>query len=320
MKGSEWGFSAYCQLVWLSFLKRVARHLVPRTAPEPVRVKTDAARRGQQGFTIVETLVVLSVTGFLFAGAVIFVSGKQRNTEFSQAVGDVKSQVQQALGEVSSGYYASNGRLACTIQAGKPRIVDSAQEQGSNEDCIFMGKVLQFKVLGTNPEAFNVYTMVGLREHVTTSSVNIAAAKPRLAARTTGDPGNTADLYTVNLLRNGLVVEEMYYGGDPAKKIGAVGFASGLASLGMEDASQQVNIVAIPGTSLNLDKVDGVKAVNDKLVTIDTALAATVVNPAKGVQICFKGGGNKQWMLMTIGGSNRLNAVETQIKSGVNCT
>lgn len=319
MKTSEWGCWAWCQLAWHSLLRSVSLLYAPRTVAVPVSIRV-GRRKSQSGFTMVETLVVLAVTGALFAGAIVFVSGKQRNTEFAQAVGEVKSQVQQSINEVSSGYYANNGRVKCSIFSSKPRIIDSPTPHGSNEDCIFMGKVLQFKVQSTTPEAYHVYTMVGLRDTTTTSQFDLAAAKPRVAARTIGDPGNTADLYDINLLRNGLTVERMYYDEDPAKTIGAIGFASGMSSLGMEDATQQVNIVAIPGTSLNQDKINGVKTINDRLTTIDAALAATVVNPSKGIQICFKSGSNHLWALMTIGGGSRVSSVETEIKTGVNCT
>ncbi len=108
----------------------------------------------------------------------------------------------------------------------------------------------------------------------------------------------------------------MYYGSDPTlNNIGAVGFVSSISSLGAADASQQVNIVAIPGTALNKTKEEGVGQIN--LGLREPIFTSTQVNPPDGVSVCFNSGGTDQSALVIIGAGGRLSSVEMKIRDGM---
>ena len=105
------------------------------------------------GFTIIETLIVLTVSGALFVSATYFLSGDQDRTEFTQSIQAVQSQIQQVINEVESGSYANTNNFTCSGTASGPSLTTSGTDaQGSNTGCIFLGKVIQFGVANTSPE------------------------------------------------------------------------------------------------------------------------------------------------------------------------
>lgn len=327
MKGSLWaskrrGFSLVQYFVdkcHAALIRYSTTYLLVSSVQPYVVYSLYAERDDQQGhsggFTIVETLVVLAVTGFLFAMAVLLIAGKQDATQFSHAVREVQSQVQQSFNEVSTGYYQNTGNLKCVKSFTGPVLSSTVTELGTNKGCIYLGKVLQFDIAGSDPEQYNVYTLVGLRDEGAGTLLNLVATKPRVVAKGTTEMATSIpdNMYDTRTLLNGLTVTKMYYDDNPANAIGAVAFASSIGSLGASDNSQQVNVVAIPATQLNRSKADGVTQIN-------AGLAASVINPPNGVQICFRSGGTDQSALMKIGGGQRLSSVELTIMGTVDCT
>lgn len=283
----------------------------------------------QAGFTIVETLIVLAITGALFLSAAIMISGRQAATQFSQGIHDVEAQVRQTMTEVSSGYYPSGQAITCTSTGpnGGPLIrgIGALQNtQGTNKDCIFLGRVIQFAVANvdstpTDPQLFNTYTLVGIRTMgELTGSEGLAPAKPRLLALAAGEPPNTTpdNMYDSKKLPYGLEVVDMYHGANPndaTKKIAAVGFTSSLGNLGGAGASQQVNVISIPNTRLNMPKGNAVSAINGNVV-------AGTQNPAGGVHVCLKSGGTNQSALLSIGSQARQGDVVVNVKNSGDCT
>jgi prepilin-type N-terminal cleavage/methylation domain-containing protein len=59
----------------------------------------------QQGFTIVETLIVLAVSAALLLVGMLFVSGRQNKTEFLVAINGEKQQMEQLINETANGFY-----------------------------------------------------------------------------------------------------------------------------------------------------------------------------------------------------------------------
>lgn len=275
------------------------------------------AHRPAAGFTIVEVLIVLAVTGALFLAAVLLISGKQQVTSFNQSIRSIQTQMQQVVNDVGSGFYQNDGNIKCDKGGSGLLLTSLSTEQGTNKDCIFIGKVVQFALLSTDPEEFNIYTIVGLSGDSVTPSTDLSTAKARLIARgTAASDSGIPEVFDTKTLLYGLTATKMYYrnaAGGKVADIGAVGFTSSLANLGAADSSQQVNVVAVTGTALQRDKATGVQNINDNLKT-------AVVNPPGGVQICFTGGGTNQSGLLSIGGSGRQGSVDLQIFNNTSCT
>lgn len=275
------------------------------------------------GFTIVETLIVLAVSGFLFAAIAASISGRASSAEFTQSIQNVQSQVRQAISEVSTGYYPNSGNFSCQRNGIGLKFSNVSREQGSNQDCIFLGKVLQFGV-GADPELFYTYPVAGLRSNPAGDlNTNFNQSSPQLIASGTRYT-SVPDESVANVLQYGLSVVShttggtgMYYNGNSASdtQIGAVGFISNLGDLSDSgDHSQHVNLMAVSGTSLGITKDDGVAAINANLADSVSSVSAS------DVEICFVSGGTNQSGLMTIGGNGRQLSVDMKIFSSRTCS
>ena len=60
------------------------------------------------GFTIVETLIFLAVSGLMFVSVLAYIGGKSGQTEFDQGIHSVFSQLQSIPASVSAGEYTND--------------------------------------------------------------------------------------------------------------------------------------------------------------------------------------------------------------------
>lgn len=273
--------------------------------------------RPANGFTIVETMVVLAVTGALFVAIAATLSGRQNAAEFTHAIQSVQSQIQQTINQVSQGFYPNENNFICTNGAGVAQLNSGTNTQGTNQDCVFLGKVMQFGVQGTDPELYQVYTIAGLRNATAGVGSPFVTSSPTVV----GVGGNYADYSTSRALEYGLTTLWVKAGGNT---MGAVGFLMEPGSLsttstsGYNSGSQQVDLIPLPGTSLGQDFSQAATSINTELNDA-TLTADAPINPSGGVQICFVSGGTNQSGLITIGGSGRQLLVKLDIKSNKSC-
>lgn len=274
-----------------------------------------------QGFTIVEVMVVLAVTGALFISAATLISGRQNKTQFTVAANNIKTQIQQVISDVSTGFYPSANNINCTLDntTGAPKFTAGTNTQGSNEACVFMGKAMEFGIANTDPEQFWTYSLAGLRVKANgADATSISEAKPRVMVLNTASPNDATTAQSS--LQNGLTTGKMTYtNGGTTRNIVAVAFISDLSqsSNGLVTGAQAVNVVpiesAVGQTVPNTTQSSTVTSINANITT-------GVTNPSGGVSICFLSGGTQQAAVVTIGGSNqRQNAVTLSIRSTRTC-
>ncbi len=277
-------------------------------------------RTRSQGFTLIEVLIVLAVTGGLFVAAAVLISGKQNQTAFSQGIRELQSQIQQAINEVSIGYYPNLGNFNCTAVASGPSLTPAGGgQQGTNSGCIFIGKVIQFDVAGTDPEQFQTYTLAGLKQTGGGQEVSTyAEALPKVIAPSTTLPA-TPDVSTTDIMQSGITTYQMYYW-DAAMtvktNVSAVAFANSLSQYNggtIISGTQKVNVIPILNTTLNSTPTVMAEAINANI-------AISVPNPSHGVSMCFVSGGTNQSGLITIGDNNRELSVKLDIKSNKTCS
>lgn len=99
------------------------------------------------GFTIVETMIVLAVTGLLFVSISGGFSGRRSNAEYKTSSSDARSRVQQIISEVQNGYFPATEDFVCTdAGAAAPLNISTivGRGQGQNEECVFLGKAITF--------------------------------------------------------------------------------------------------------------------------------------------------------------------------------
>lgn len=279
------------------------------------RYATDDARNG---FTIVETMIVLAITGALFIAIAATLAGRQNSAEFNHAIQTVQAQIQQTVNQVSAGFYPSNSNFTCAASGSAVIFSSGTSGQGSNQDCIFLGKVLQFRVQGTAPEVFQTYTVAGLR------GPTVGATSPfqNVSPTVVGVGNNYTNYSTASELEYGLTTVWMKSGG---ANIGAVGLMMEPGSLntasvsGYNSGAQQIDLIPLPGTSLGQQINQAVISITNSLRDVNLTADAPI-NPAAGVQICFASGGTNQSGLITIGGSGRQLLVTLDIRSNRTCS
>jgi hypothetical protein len=273
---------------------------------------------------MVEVMIVLATSGALFVAAAIMISGKQNQAGFNQGIQQIRAQIQQAMNEVANGYFPAQANFRCTAGAGGPVTLTAAgaQAQGANAGCVFAGKVMQFGINGTDPEQFAVYTMAGAQKDSAGREVtSLNAAVPRVIARGTASPAGYPDITVPSILQNGLetagpggiATRAMWYNNGGADvTTGAVAFVPSFAAYtgtNITSGSQQLSVVAIPGTDTNMSRTAMADAINANITS-------GIANPSNGVSVCFASGGTNQSGLITIGGNSKPLNVNLRIMQG----
>ena len=145
------------------------------------------------GFTIVETMIVLAVTGVLFLSLVGVVQGRQAKMQYKNSMNDITSTVQSTAGQVASGYYpVSESSFRCVANGGKPQIttLPSTGGIGTNDDCVMLGQAIMFGTGIQNGEhEYKIQTLIGLRQtNAGETPKNFSETKVRVMAPGTADP------------------------------------------------------------------------------------------------------------------------------------
>ncbi len=116
-------------------------------------------KTSNRGYTILEVLIFLAVSGFILVAALIAVNGRQEQIQYQQGVRDVDLAIQATINDVSNGYFPrddfnceDDGSSILSISA------FSGSEQGTRKDCVFAGKALIF-----NENNVTTSTIAGLR-------------------------------------------------------------------------------------------------------------------------------------------------------------
>lgn len=292
------------------------------------------------GFTIVEVMIVLAVSGFMFVAAVLLVNGRQGRTQFQTAINNLQQELQQTVNETSSGYYPNNGNIQCSGNVtGAVKLNTAASGAGQNTGCLFIGKAIQFGIGSSEPATnqLGVLTLVGNQYQADGSSpvLTLTQSLPRAIypanAGETIAPTNVPNgSLTVNL-QNGLSVAAsssvcgagrggMCYivSGTPTKT-GIVAFAAGDSS-GNIAASDSTGGLK-PGTEqFSLYGVSGAAA-NEGLDVATQKIGNAAGNPsglvsADSVSICIASATNNQSGLLTIDAGLH---VRLDVKAGLTC-
>jgi type II secretory pathway pseudopilin PulG len=275
-----------------------------------------------RGYTIVEVMLFMAISGFMFVIAAGFVQGKQTGSELRQGINDVNSMTRQVVNDVGNGFFPSASDFRCTAgSAGGQPLFDkvAAVEQGTNKDCVFMGKVIQFRAETGNSDYY-IYTIAGRHYKGSpadgTIPVNFVEASPKAVYNPSAGPPPGLDLTDKRILQGGLEATGMYSCNadlhadcrtTPAAgsytPIAAVGFftsfGSYLSSGNLASGSQNVIVVPIPGNGASGNESEADMVDN----YIKNGVTDTAVEDNPRIVVCFKGGNNKTGTL-TIGGGN----------------
>jgi type II secretory pathway pseudopilin PulG len=265
------------------------------------------ARNKSGGYTIVEVMIFLAVSGFMFFAAAVFINGKQSNSEFRQSMNDLATSIQQTINDVSSGYYPSNSNFKCTTDnlGNPPSFTTGTTTQGENQGCVFIGKVIQFNTADENgakdPRSYTVYSIAGrqtVKEPGTAAPTSFVEAKPTVI--------NYDTVTSKETIHWGTEVTKVFEN-NQSNPVGAIGFFGSFANYSatsLNAGAQTLTVLTLPpgGSDLQTeaDVENALASGTPPGKTLDQHLLA---QPNPSVVICLTSGGG-HYGTVTIGGTN----------------
>lgn len=277
------------------------------------------------GFTVVESLIVLAISGALFVSTVAVVSGQQAKAQFRSAMTDITSKMQSTINEAASGYYPPSAPFKCngsggggnmTITSGNPN------PQGGNEECMYLGRAMMFGIPDTDPQEYIVHTVVGLRQDPDSATGKEALTFEQARAEPVANQhgGINVDLSETKILQYGLKIKWMR-GPLDSQPLAGVAFVMNPSQAsygtGSELQSGATTVSIIPIESNNSDE-DGIT--RDRGIDQITDTLQNGAPYMESARICFENGATGQSALMTIGGAGGGSTVDYQIYANTNCT
>lgn len=148
-------------------------------------------QKGVNGFTVIEVMIVMTITAVMFVIAILAFQGQEPKVRFSQGVRDIEARIKQYITEVHNGINLDSLKYNCTINASKrpklsqPTLPSLPNGQGKNYDCIFLGKAFQVFPNTTDRDKIGVITVLGRRLNdsgVTVNSITEANPEPMFAS------------------------------------------------------------------------------------------------------------------------------------------
>lgn len=289
-------------------------------------------RAKNSGFTIVESLIVLGVSGMLFVSMAILVSGQQSKARFRSAMSDVTTQIQQTINEVGSGHYPSLGNFTCSA-SGIPPVVGispGGSSQGTNANCTFLGRAMMFGIPSTDPEEYRIHTIVGLRQTATGGQpATLQEAGARALAPGLSYSTGFPDTSTQKSLQYGMTLAWMKNGigeaisgfavvYDPSNQVSYSAGGSVLESGTVIPAIFPISHISTSPPTPGLEPAPGVDMIARSIGVVgDTA----ETSPSEGpIQLCFRSGTTNQSGLITVGAANSTTSIDFLVFNSVDCT
>jgi type II secretory pathway pseudopilin PulG len=271
------------------------------------------------GYTIVESMIFLAVTGAMVMAVMILIGGQQGKTQFQQTVREFEVVLQDIANDVSTGYaniVIPPGRYCSYDLAGTTASISTTVPVNR---CIFVGRTVQFGISG-DAERYGVYAVVGKQR--TASGQEVTSLTTAQAAAQIPNTGYTGE---VKQFGSGIRVLSARYhptatpsGSDPT--IDAIGFFTTFQSYSSGSISSgSINVNISPITGANPSTRDQSALRTAMITQINSATAPTwdsKTNPLGGMSICLQSGTSKQRALIRMGGNGASPASITTIIGG----
>lgn len=290
-------------------------------------------KRGKsQGFTIVESLIVLAISGALFAALALMVSGQQAKARFQSSMTDISSKLQQQINEVGSGFYPDSLGFSCQRSGNTVGVTFSASgsTQGTNDQCILLGRAIMFAMPGTDPEQYKAHILIGLREQAggrevtSTREAGTRALAPGAAYNPSWQDKSATQVLqfgtSVAWMRqaNGTEVAGLAIITSPSQNTYGTG---GLLDSGSVTASIVPIRKPSAGGTPGVSAAAGVDLIARTLgVPASDPQALQSSEADLPIQICFVSGGTNQSGLITIGTNNSATSIVTEIFENQDCS
>jgi hypothetical protein len=219
------------------------------------------------GYTIIEVMIVLAVSGFMFIIAANFINGKQEKAAFTQGSNDTVSRLDKIVEEVTDGHY-SDVPLQCSVVGSTLSVGTSGVgAQGQNPNCVFLGKIVRFYNAGSgHRDHYGAYSIAAVRG-ITDFPDDLVGAISGLT---------TQSIVPQNLYVKSMAVKDS--GGGTHGNVYNIGFLQGIGNV---DGA---------GVYLSGDQQPVQLAFANTSSGSESAIAGMTVQPAKSASICLTDG------------------------------
>ncbi len=239
------------------------------------------------GYTIIEVMIVLAVSGVMFLIAANFINGKQERASFTQGSNDSVSLLQNVVEDITDGHYSDVPIQCATSGSALSFPSGVSPSQGQNPACVFLGKLAHFYGSGSNRTNYQLFSIAAART-VTSFPNSQVAAIPHLTTQST--------------LPQGLAVKTMHVKDSAGKNHAnfySIGFIQGLGSVDAatgvyaSGAQQPVGLVYASDTNPGAwDEAD---------------VTGTTLQSARSATICLSDGSRNAEIFIGGANDNRLS-------------
>ncbi len=274
--------------------------------------------RADSGYTILEAMLFITISSSMFILAMISFSGRQQQVQFTQAVRELDAKILDTINDVTTGYFPNDGSLQCSIDLDleqRPIITNATAEngQGTNNDCVLIGKALQFFPEDGDDDTENesllyTYNIVGKRLVTPDGEVaqSLEESKPVTTSPTA--PDSTNDVTEKSDLKYGLRVIKVATEVVTPIESSVVGFFTRFTktfSTTKFSEGQTISGALIKGVDVSSTQYNAATRIN--IVTdLDPASAGFVDTSSKTpIVICLADADLKRRASITIGGTGQ---------------
>lgn len=295
-------------------------------------------RLGQNGYTIVELLLVMGVSAMMLATAIAAFGGQQNRTQFSEGVRDLQTRLQLVLSEVATNTYPNAGGFSCTATAtGVSVSAGSADDAGRNTGCVKLGSILYFYKESDTTSGMIRTSVVGRRFSGLASETPAITFNESLPSFFHSNP---RDDY---IFRSGIILDRIMDGASTNRSpiLGIVSSLNGIGTISASQPSQTGGYNAQAGSFNSGTQAMSVSPLGTSSTTIgardnaDTRLSTAVSESMRSNQsqlapmptgqyvLCVSNrplGGlpfGRQFATIIVSGTGSATQVNTEINGGV---
>lgn len=161
------------------------------------------------GYTIVEVMLVLTISLVMFVGVTSVFNSRKQGVEFTQALYDLQSKITQYSTQISTGNFTETNSYTCgqnSVSAGsakfRPVLTGGTGVTSSNQDCIFLGKVLLPVIDSSKIYAYDILGLRNIHSGLSDTGVSVQTTSDAMPepAGTLDASGNFIYLFTDNYI------------------------------------------------------------------------------------------------------------------------
>jgi len=275
------------------------------------------ALRSFTGFTIVEVMIALAVSGAILVAGISVLSGRNSDTQFDQAVYDLQSKFQSYISQVSSKSIPGYQQYTCKNVDNMPTLTQlsgPAGDETTGGDCIYLGQAVEVIKGGNTIYAYPVLglsTIPGSNPPTYPTDPVSAHQEPAMNnPEATSVPPLTFYLVDTYPLLNGLTVDTAFISGGPGVEKDMLALYSDLQS-----SNTSGNEISATSSTMTFGTTD--------------VPTSTNISSLKRIQTCIEQNGactsstdlsSKTWLLCVTNGTRYAQLAVRGTPTGISIT